>query len=228
MVTIEEAARPWLKHLQTRRRRPANPATLKTFGNYVSDHIAPAIGSIELSEFSNPQMRDFVTLLAAKDLSPKTIHEITGAVKAIIGSVVDPETGDPLYVRKWNADFCDLPVVDPGAQHTPVVSKEQIEHALGHSDEAYRAFYALLAGSGLRIGEALAIQLRDAGTNTFFDTVNVTINVRQSLFQGQLQAPKTPASIRSVEIPKKLSAMLTGFANARDAYLFGNGLPLCA
>jgi integrase len=224
-VTFESAAAAWLNHLQTRKRRPAKPATLKTFGNYVGAHIAPAIGPMELSEFSNPQMRDFVSLLAAKDLSPKTIHEITGAVKALIASVVDPQTGDPLYVRKWNAEFCDIPIVDPAAQRTPTLSKEQIEHALKNASELDRTLYALLAGAGLRIGEALAVKLTDDG-GTFFDVAAATIRVRRSVWQGQEQEPKTPSAKRNVEIPQKFSEMLAQFVAGRTGYLFGNGLSL--
>src|SRR5258708_7916461 len=68
MTTIENAAQGWLTHLETRRRRPAKPATLRTFGNYVRVHIVPRIGSREVGEVGVAVMRSFVSELAAANL----------------------------------------------------------------------------------------------------------------------------------------------------------------
>jgi integrase len=225
-LTIKLAAENWIENLRVRRRRPCKPATLKTFRSYLDTHIVPAVGDRELSEFGNAQMRDFVALLAAKDLSPKSIQEITSAVKAVVASVVNPQTGDQVYIRRWNAEFCDIPVVDSAAQRTPTLSRAQVEQAIRDSGELHQYLYATLAASGLRIGEALAIKLIDDGVGTFFDSANAAIHIRQSVFQGQTQMPKTPAAVRTVEIPKKLAAVLAQFAGKREGFLFGNGAPL--
>jgi integrase len=224
-VTFESAAALWLNHLQTRRRRPIKPATAKTFGNYVRVHIVPQLGSRQVGDVGVAVMREFISQLAAAELSAKTINEIVSCTKSIIASVCDAE-GEPLYPRRWDNDKIDLPVVSPAEQHTPTVTRAQLESAIKDSGGPYKYLYALAAGSGLRVGELLAVRLVDDGICTFFDSANAVIHVRQSLFQGCPQAPKTAASIRSVEIPAKLSKMLAQFAAGRGSHLFGNGVPL--
>ena len=223
-ITMESAAHAWLTHLQTRKRRPAKPATIKTFANYVRAHIVPRFGNREVGEVGVAVMREFISKLDDASLSAKTVNEIVSCTKAIIASVVDTE-GEPLFPRRWNNERLDLPVVNVSEQRAPLVSKQQIESAIATSAEPYKYLYACLAASGLRIGEALAIKLVDDG-GTFLDVAAGTIRVRRSVYDGQEQAPKTPAAVRVVEIHKALAAMLAQFAGNREGFLFGNGAPL--
>lgn len=224
-IAIEIAAESWITHLQTRKRRPAKPATLKTFRSYLDKHIVPRLGDREVGAVGVAVLREFISHLDAEGLSAKSQVEITSCVKSIIASVCDAE-GEPLYPRKWDNERLDLPIVNPAEQHTPTVTREQLESALKSSEEPHKYLYACLAGSGLRIGEALAIKLMDDGVGTFFDSDMATIHVRQSLFRGVAQLPKTFAGIRTVEVSRELAARLAQFAGTRDGYLFGNGAPL--
>src|ERR1700674_3203269 len=219
-VTIKVAADAWLDHLERRKRSPAKPATLATFGSYVSNWIIPQVGGINIAVFGNANMRDFVAFLASRDLAPKTINEISSALKSIVVSVVDPNTGDQLYPRKFNSDFIDLPRVNPREQKTPTVTCEDIERAIRDSTEPYSILYAFLAGTGLRINEALAVRLDDpTGSHSVFDAASSTIHIRTGLWRGREQeSPKTSAVIRSLEVPSELATMLTRFAGNRTGF----------
>lgn len=227
MITIEAAAEAWLVHLRTRRRRPIKPASAKTFRSYLDAHILPRLGQLEVCSVGVAVLRQFISQLDSVGLSPKSQVEITSCVKSIIASVCDAE-GEPLYTRKWDSDKLDLPLVIPAEQHTPIVTKEQIEAALQTSEEPHKYLYALAAGSGLRIGELLAIKLADDGTCSYFDADNRRIQVRQSVWRGELQAPKTSSAVRIVELPRDLGAILADFASKRTGFLLGNGRPLSA
>jgi integrase len=224
-ITVEIAASAWLRHLETRKRRPAKPATLQTFRSHVN-RILPRLGQLEVGSVGVAVLRDFISELDSDGLSSKTQVEIAGTVKQIIRSCVSAE-GEPLYpIHALTNERLDLPIVNPSEQHTPIVTREQIEHAIANSDEAYQCLYSCLAGSGLRVGELLAIKLSEDGVSTVFDSSAATIRVRRSLWHGREQAPKTAASVRDVEIPRSLAAILTQFAGNRSGYLFGNGAPL--
>ena len=114
-LTIQSAADAWLRTLETRKRRPAKAATLSTFRSIVRAHVSPHLGDQELATFGNGQMRDFVAHLAAKKLAPKTILEVSNAVRQIVASVVDAN-GDEVFPRKWNSDFIDAPIVERSNQ----------------------------------------------------------------------------------------------------------------
>jgi integrase len=85
----------------------------------------------------------------------------------------------------------------------------------------YRVLYALLAGSGLRIEEAIALQVEDLrGT---------VLNVRHSHWNGDLYTPKTEAGIREVDLHSSLAEMLREHIGTRTSgYLFesSKGTPL--
>jgi integrase len=223
-MTVETAASAWLRHLETRKRRPAKPATLQTFCSHVN-RILPRLGKLEVGSVGVAVLRDFISELDRDGLSAKTQVEIAGTVKQVIASCTDSE-GEPLFPRNWDNVRLDLPIVNPSEQHTPIVTREQIEQAIANSDEAYQCLLACLGGSGLRVGELLAIKLIEDGVSTVFDSSTATIRVRRSVWHGCEQAPKTAASVRDVEIPRSLAEILTQFAGNRSGYLFGNGAPL--
>jgi integrase len=214
-LTIQSAADLWLHTLETRKRKPAKPATLATFSSYIRGHIAPDIGSLVLASFENGLMREFVARLSEKELAPKTINEISNVVRQIVASVVD-KNGNELFPRKWNSDFIDAPVVE--CQHQPTVTVAQIEQAIATAPESDAVLYLLLASSGLRVGEAIALKVGES----FADGAVI---VRSSVWRRREQAPKTAAALREVELAKPAAERILQFAEGRSGYLFGNGLP---
>jgi integrase len=74
-----------------------------------------------------------------------------------------------------------------------------------------KILYALLAGSGLRIGEAFALQVEDV-----CDTV---IRVKRSAWEGDLGSPKTAAGKREVDIHSSLASALGDHIGSRKSGL---------
>jgi integrase len=218
-ITVQEAADAWLVRLETRRRKPAKPATINTFRSYIRAHIG-AISQQEIAEFGNAQMRDFVAHLAARNLAPKTILEVSNALRQIVASVVDAN-GDELFPRKWNSEFIDAPIVEK--QKQPTATARQIEQAIAKANDADAVLYILLASSGLRIGEALALRIGPSETSSYFSDAAVT--VRTSLWRRREQDPKTISAFRTVEIVGPAAKRIAEFAKDRSGFLFGNGLP---
>jgi integrase len=71
-----------------------------------------------------------------------------------------------------------------------------------------------VAGTGLRIGEALAVRTED------FDSNCQVLQVRRSVWHRCEQAPKTPNAIRLVDIPEALAEVLRRYTEGKDGYLF--------
>jgi hypothetical protein len=68
----------------------------------------------------------------------------------VIASVVNGE-GEQVHPRTCDSHFIGLPVVNPRKQNRPTRTAKEIEKILAAVAGRYRALYALLAGSGLRI-----------------------------------------------------------------------------
>ena len=201
-MNFQEHSVTFLARLAARKRNPVKPATLKTYGSLLGNHILPAIGQVDMKDFANGAMRSFAQGLADKGLSPKTILEVTQVVKQMFATATDGE-GDPLYPRKWNHEFIDLPTI--GKQKQPSLKPEQLAAAL---DSQMGVFYAFLAGTGLRIGEAVAARYAGGGDHTAWYPEGACVSVRTSLWRGREQAPKTPAAVRIVDLDPRLNDLL--------------------
>jgi hypothetical protein len=141
--------------MPTRRRRPVKPATIFGWQHALNRWNLPNIGDKLLSEISNGALRELIEKMAA-GLSPKTIVNYAQVVKMVMASAVDAD-GDELYPRKWNHDFIGLPIVRKEEQHRPSVTETELGEILWSAKKMYAVLFALLAGTGLRIGEALAL-----------------------------------------------------------------------
>ena len=183
-MLIRKLSECWLDRLKTRKRKPLKPASLAIFSSYVSNHVNPLIGGLEVETFQSKQLREFAeALVAKKNLAPKTIHELVNAVQQIIRSAQD-ENGNPLYVRNWNRDFILENVPDVRDQHQPICTKEVIQEALRlrHAPtDKYRPIVALMLATGIRIGELFALRCGDDGEHSGWDQQNSLLAIRTSL-----------------------------------------------
>ena len=183
--------------------------TAKTWKSHLQ-WINPRIGSTPLSEVNNLVLRDLVEQMSEAGFTPKTILNYTFVVKAVVASAIGKD-GEPLYPRKWNHEFMDLPEV--GDQRTPTFTAREVEQIIALADSQCGMLYTVLAASGLRIGEALALKVTD-----FQDS---TLSIRQSIWNGRTTSPKTRFAVREVDLPIEIAEMLTSFiADRKDGYIF--------
>ncbi len=158
-TTVRQQAEWWMESLSTRRRRPLKPATVYGWQHCLERWILPNLGNKLVSEVGNGALRQFVEILTAARLAPKTIVNVVTVVKFVVASAVDEE-GDQIYPRVWNYEFIQLPFVIKEKQSRPTVTEAEVSGLLNSLKERYAVLVALVAGTGLRIGEALAFALR--------------------------------------------------------------------
>jgi len=123
------------------------------------------------------------------------------------------EEEDQLHPRVWNYEFIQLPLVIKEKQSRPSVTEAEISGLLSSLKERYAVLAALVAGTGLRIGEALAVR-------EDFDPDRRVLHVRRSVWHRREQMPKTPSAIRLVDIPERLARVLRGYTEGKDGFLF--------
>jgi len=91
----------------------------------------------------------------------------------------------------------------PIKQRPAIVAGEQFMKLLGHLREPHRTMVSLIAATGLRIGELLALRWNaldlDAGTLT----------VRESVFEGEFQSPKTQRARRTIPLGPRTVTVLS-------------------
>jgi len=108
----------------------------------------------------NRALREFVEILSAARLAPKTIVNVVTVVKFVVASAIDEE-GDQIHPCIWNHEFIQPPLVIKEKQNRPTINAQEISALLKCVKARYAVSVALVAGTGLRIGEALAVRTED-------------------------------------------------------------------
>jgi integrase len=222
-ITFHEQAEKWLVDLATRKRKPISPATLRAFGSYVR-RLTPMIGRMPLAEISNGVAKQVVTKMCDQGLSSKTVNEILATLKSVVGSAIDPATGEQLFPITWNSKYIDAPIV--GSQYQPCLTRQELEECIRNAaSEQERLFYCVLAGTGLRVSEALAIRVAGGQDQTSWDQESSSIRVRSSVYKGKEQSRlKTPSARRTADLDPQLNGLIAQFVAANKippgAFLF--------
>jgi integrase len=73
--------------------------------------------------------------------------------------------------------------------------------------------YALLAGTGLRIGEAAGLEVSDISAD------GLTLTIQRSVWNGRVQTPKTTNAFREVDLHPSLAALLKAYVGERTSGL---------
>lgn len=220
-TTFKAQAAKWIAYMTTRRRKPVKPATIAGWQHSLDKWVLPHLGEMLLPDVSNSALRGLVGKMIAAGLAAQTIVTHAKVVRMVVASAVDSE-GEPLYPRRWNADFISLPIVRSEDQRRPTVTSGEVEDVLANSKRCYAVLFALLAGTGLRIGEALALKVTDLSSDCR------ALHVRRSIWRSKEQSPKTPNALRQVDIAETLARVLREWAADKKNYLFTSavGTPL--
>jgi integrase len=203
----------WINSLPKRRRKPVKPATIFGWQHALDKWILPNLGEKLLAEVSNGMLRELVDKMAAAGLSPKSIVNYSRVVKTVVASAVDSD-GEQIHPRKWNHDFIGIPIVRKELQHRPTVTETELNAILSKAKGRYAVLFALLAGAGLRIGEALGVKVTDLSPDYSI------LYVRRSIWHGKEQEPKTPSAVRVVDIAEPLAQLLRRYVHGRVGYIF--------
>ena len=208
--TFSVQAEVWLDGLKARKRKPCSPATLSTYQNHIQ-RLLPLVGADTLlADIHNGFLKSLAGRIPG---SAKTIGETLAALKQIVASAVDPQTGEKIYPRMWNYAFIDAPTVKD--QKQPCASVEQINKAIKDArSHQEQLLYVILAGTGLRISEALAIRVGPVDDDqTAFLEEEAVIKVRASIWKNQEYRGKlkTAAAKREVDLDPRLPSRIAEF-----------------
>src|ERR1700676_383356 len=177
-TTFKQQANKWIESLSTRRRRPVKPATIAGWEHCLDRWVLPNLGTKPLSDIKNKEVQELGEVMSAAGLSPKTIVNNVAVVKMVVASAVNTD-GEQIYPRTWNHTFIGLPIVDRSAQERQTVSQVQLQIILANVLERYAPLLTLIAGTGLRIGEALGLRHSD------FSNECRVLHIQRSVWKGK-------------------------------------------
>jgi integrase len=192
-VTLANQAELWLRQLAHRTRRPVSLSTLHTYRSLLNSWVLPRLGPLELSDVTNATLKILVEAMSRRGMSAVTIQNTVYIAREIVRSDRDVVTGERLHKLDFDAEFVGLPFVDRAKQKKPTATATAIESAIANGRQ-YSTLYTLLAGTGLRIGEALDIRVGPSDA-TYWDPERRLIRVQTS-------------RVRDVDLPDSLNDFL--------------------
>lgn len=208
-MNFRQQAETYMLEIANRKSDPVRPTTLHVYRSLLDARILPAIGSVEMAVVNNKTAKKLVSRLTEAKLSPRTINLAVSLMKQVVASATDDE-GTYLYPVKWNPKFIDAPSNDSTPLKTPITPSGTLTEAISRTNGEVSALVALLGGTGLRIGEALALHVgQDDGQSNFWDLAGGTLTIRSTMVNGVIQPnPKTKAGNRVVDLDPHLHSFL--------------------
>jgi integrase len=232
VYNFELQAARWLEGLRNRDCDPVAPSTLATFESKVKTILSVVGPWTNLEDFKNAAMAKFVRDVKKFDWAPSTVADHVLVIKLIIASAVSEE-GELLFERNWSRKIINAPRVERAKQHTPCLTRDEVETLLQAKTEQERLIYAFLCGSGLRVSEVQAVRVSGNEEQTSWNPRTAVVSVRNGCFRGvETGRTKTSAGRRNVVLCSELNQALVAFASKEKrengSFLFQskNGLPL--
>jgi integrase len=178
-------------------------------------HVLPAWGNWRLRDMDRLAIQQWVADKFRQGTGWQTVRNAWVLLSSILETAV--EYG---YLQTNPARGVKFP--HQGLKDKPaLIAGDSLARLLEHVDEPYRTMVSLIAATGLRIGELLALRW------AALDLDGGTLAVRESVFEGKFQLPKTHKAMRTIPLgPHVVNALAAHRARAtRTAagdLVFGN------
>lgn len=185
------------------------PSTALNYRVILSKHLVPFFGNAPLGELTGESVQHFVS---QSGMAPKTVRNCVMVLRSLWRSA-----GDWGYVRHDPFRGLRLPRLERAER--PPFTVEEIRRVLAAASEPFRTFCWIAAETGLRAGELCGLWWDDA------DFGARTIRVRQSVWRGRLQQPKSAAAARVCAISEPLAEHLRSMRGEGLMFSTRNGTP---
>lgn len=153
-ITVGEYAEKWLRMVESTTR----PATLDAYWSRLRLHILPRFGDVALQKLTRAQVREFMAETIQAGATRETILSRLTVLSSMLTAAVEDELIHSNPAARLNLR---LPRPTPRLAFT----REQLRVFLEKADEVngphLSSLWWVLARSGLRIGEAIALQPSD-------------------------------------------------------------------
>ena len=213
-LTFRQQAKVYLQTATTRNRKPLRD-TVSIEGAF-NKWVYPAIGDLPLRLVDNLAVKPLVEKMHGSNLSPRTVNKYVEYIKQVVKSLKAPN-GEPIHKRTWDAETMDLPVVEHSEQKRPSLKAKAISDLIAACTGQEQALYVLLAATGMRISEALALETRH------FINGGRTIKVEQQVEKDRpriVKTLKTSAGKREIDLHPDVADFLQRYAAGKTGLLF--------
>jgi len=154
--------------------------------------------------------------MSAASLTPRTVNKYVEYIKQVVKSLKAPN-GEPIHKRTWDAETMDLAIVESSEQKRPSLKAKTISKLITESTGQEQTLYVLLAATGIRISEALALEVPHIIND------GRTIKVEQQVEKDRpriVKYLKTDVSKREIDLHPDVVEYLRQYTAGESGLLF--------
>ena len=196
--TFKEYADSWIKDTVP---ATCKESTLRDYQDMLRIHVLPVFGDLKITDITRGKVKSFLLGKLNNGLAVNTVKHYRNCLSGVFNLAIDDETIQANPAKQLGKGF--LKTKDVKANVNPLTSEELkllLEAVSEHFPEHFTLFL-LLARTGMRIGEALALQWGD------FDFDKRFIEVKRSYVRGRISTPKN-SKTRRVDMSLQLAETL--------------------
>jgi integrase len=201
-VAFADYAATWAKTYRGRTGRGIRPRTLAEYCRDLELYAIPFFGRRRLVEIEPRDVKLFAAALSAgtalrgdghpsRPLAPASVRNAVAPVRILLAPAVEegllrsnPATG--------------LRIAGAPRGKVRHLEAEELERLHAEMPEAWRLWLRLLAYTGARIGEFVALRWSD------IDLGAGTLTIRRRLYRGTVDTPKSAYGVRTLPLPQAL------------------------
>lgn len=172
-------------------------STLAITENWIDAVLVPALGRKRLDKITTLDLQAFIDELprargGENELTPATRKRYMNTIRSMFGKAVE--------WKMLQANPSTAVTTPKASRHKElrVLTPAELKLFLGALPEDYLPLFKTLAYTGIRLGEALALEWED------IDLKARTIRVNKSVYKKTVGPTKTQNSLRTVSIPPSL------------------------
>jgi integrase len=199
------------------------PSTIENHDSLIKNHLMPFFKDKRLKEVQPSDVSKFLQLKTDEDkLSNNTMQNLYGLLRLMFDIAAQFDLIEKSPVRPK----LHKPEVEKVKKPTFSAAEIRAILSLLHNEQE-RLFALLLAVTGMRIGEALALRWMD------FNATKSELSIKHTLFRQKLKKPKTETSVGTIGLDLRIAALFVAHKKrssfqAKDDFIFcrSDGRPL--
>jgi integrase len=217
-ITLREYGEQWLNRMAVR----VKPRTWDSYRDNLKRHVFPALANIKLQKLRRSAIKDFLSAKLQGALRGNTVRIINSALRACLSEAVE----DGIILSNPAAGLGRRLVLKGGRdEEVKAMDGEQLASFLAKTMSDVKHYYPLfltLARTGLRLGEAAAIEIGDVDLDRGIIRVNKSYD-----FKHKTTASTKTGEGREVDVSDQLAGALRLVVATRREELFQSpGRPL--
>jgi integrase len=217
--TVEDYGRAWIETYAGRTAHGLTERTREAYRKSLERHVFPSIGHLRMADVEPTDLRRLVADLCRPSdhrkvaLAPASVRKHLRPMVAMFNTAVDDGAlrASPAARLRVNTRRNDLEG-EADDERAKALTRVQLAAFIEAVPEGHRLFFRLMAETGLRVSEAIGLNVGDVAFGT-----PTRVQVRRQCYRGTMDRLKTRNARRDVPVSADLARSLWPACANREA-----------